>query len=95
MRVLILGATGRTGRLLVEEALTHGYEINVLVRDERKLTINSASISVYEGTPTDREALEIAMRGCEAVLSTLNISRTSDFPWAHAEDTLKPLCQVR
>ena len=82
MKILILGATGRTGRLLVEEALTHGYEINVLVRDERKLTINSASISVYEGTPTDRAALAIAMRCCEAVLGTLNISRTSDFPWA-------------
>jgi uncharacterized protein YbjT (DUF2867 family) len=67
MRILILGATGRTGRLLVEEALTHGYDINVLVRDERKLTINSASILVYEGTPTDRKALAAAMQDCEAV----------------------------
>jgi len=31
MKILILGATGRTGRLIVEEALKQGYDLNVLV----------------------------------------------------------------
>ena len=82
MRILILGATGRTGKLLLEEAIKHGYDINVLVRDESKLNINSASIKVYLGTPTNIAQLTAAMQRCEAILSTLNISRTSDFPWA-------------
>jgi len=82
MKILILGATGRTGRLLVEEAVKQGYKINVLVRDENKLTIKSASITAFEGTPANQQNLLKAMQGCDAVLSTLNISRKSDFPWA-------------
>jgi len=82
MKILILGATGRTGRLLVEEAVKQGYLINVLIRDENKLTIKSASITVFERTPANQHDLLKAMQGCDAVLSTLNISRKSDFPWA-------------
>jgi uncharacterized protein YbjT (DUF2867 family) len=82
MRILILGATGRTGRQLIAEALRQGYTINVLVRDKSKLLINSDLVTVYEGMPANQTFLRKAMEGCEAVLSTLNISRTSDFPWA-------------
>lgn len=39
-------------------------------------------MSVFEGTPTDEKALEKAIEGCEVIISALNISRTSDFPWA-------------
>ncbi|HEY2581959.1 MAG TPA: NAD(P)-binding oxidoreductase [Mucilaginibacter sp.] len=82
MRILILGATGRTGRFLVEETLKRGFNINVLVRDKNKIDASSNLISVFEGIPTDKEALTNAMRGCDSVMSALNISRTSDFPWA-------------
>jgi uncharacterized protein YbjT (DUF2867 family) len=82
MKILILGATGRTGSLLLKEAIKEGYVINVLVRDKNKLQITSPLLTVFEGTPADREALLPAMQGCNAILSTLNISRTSDFPWA-------------
>ena len=82
MRILILGATGRTGRFLVEEAVKQGYDINVLLRDKGRLNVSSKSITLFEGTPSNINALLPAMQGCEAILSTLNISRTSDFPWA-------------
>ena len=82
MRILILGATGRTGHLLLEEALKNGHNVNLLVRDKSKIVRNSNLISVYEGTPTSKDALIKAMQGCDAIMSTLNISRTSDFPWA-------------
>ena len=82
MKILILGATGRTGRFLIEEANKQGYAINVLLRDKSKLNVSSNSITIFEGNPTDLETLLPAMQGCETILSTLNISRTSDFPWA-------------
>jgi putative NADH-flavin reductase len=82
MRLLILGATGRTGQLLVKEGLSQGYEINILVRNRNSLNFDLSAVSVFEGTPTDKEALFTAAQGCEAILSALNISRTSDFPWA-------------
>jgi hypothetical protein len=37
---------------------------------------------VYEGTPLNKFTLADAMKGCDAILSVLNISRLSDFPWS-------------
>lgn len=82
MRILILGATGRTGRLLLTEALARGHQVNVLVSHKSRLTVSPDRVSAFEGTPLNRYTLAEAVRGCDAILSTLNISRTSDFPWA-------------
>jgi putative NADH-flavin reductase len=80
-QILILGSTGRTGKWLLEEALQRGYAVNVLVRDASKI-LPQTHLTVFEGKPDATADLQKAAKGCEAVLSTLNISRTSDFPWA-------------
>ncbi|MGF7041084.1 NAD(P)-dependent oxidoreductase [Mucilaginibacter lappiensis] len=82
MKLLILGGTGRTGCLVVKEALARGYDIHVLLRNKHKHSFNSKLISVFEGLPTKQDDLAAAMLGCHAIISALNISRTSDFPWA-------------
>ena len=82
MKILILGATGRTGKYLLNEALARGYDVSVLVRDTSKMSVQSEELTVFEGTPTDKDSLKKAAQDCEAILSALNISRTSDFPWA-------------
>ncbi len=91
MRILILGGSGRTGRLLVEEALTRGHQVNALVRDMTKFKagINTfqkpgivKNLNIFEGTPAEPKSIETAIGSCEAVLSVLNISRHSDFPWS-------------
>jgi putative NADH-flavin reductase len=82
MKILILGATGRTGRLIVEEALKQGYDLHVLVRDESKISFGSKSIKVYQGTPARQTDLAIAMQGCDLVISALGIVRASDAPWS-------------
>jgi NAD(P)H-binding len=43
---------------------------------------DKARLAIYAGSPADKKNIEKAMDGCEAVLSVLNISRTSDFPWS-------------
>ncbi len=82
MKILIIGATGRTGRLIVEEALKQGFDVNVLVRDKNKMPFDSKSINVYQGTPASRTDLAAAMQGCEVIISALNITRASDAPWS-------------
>lgn len=82
MKILILGSTGRTGKLLLEECLSFGHEVNCLVRDVGKVSTKPSSVSYFEGTPSDKAALKNAIQGCKAVVSALNVSRTSDFPWA-------------
>jgi putative NADH-flavin reductase len=82
MRILILGSTGRTGRLLLDEALARKHDVKVLVRDPSKIKARSTSLTIVEGTATNRDILDRSMEGCDAILSVLNISRTSDFPWS-------------
>ncbi len=80
MKVLLLGATGRTGKQIIEEALKRGHRISAIARDPEKL--KNYDIEITEGTPYDFEAVEKAIKGCDAVINTLNVSRTSDGPWA-------------
>jgi putative NADH-flavin reductase len=82
MRILLLGATGRTGKLVMQQALQRGHIVHALVRDKNKVKLNHADLTLFEGQPADKAVLENGMKGCEAILSALNISRTSDFPWA-------------
>lgn len=81
MKILLLGATGRTGKLVLEAAITEGFQVNCLVRKPEKVS-KHAQVSIFEGNPNNPDDLEKAIEGCEVIISVLNISRKSDFPWA-------------
>lgn len=80
MKILLLGSTGRTGKLVIEEAIRKGHKISAIARDPEKL--KDYQIDIIQGTPYDFDTVEKALAGCEAVINTLNISRKSDNPWA-------------
>ena len=81
MRILLLGATGRTGKLALQLAIKKGYEVNCLVRYPEKIETQK-NIKVFKGNPTSVDDLKNAMEGCNCIISILNISRNSDFPWS-------------
>jgi putative NADH-flavin reductase len=81
MKILLLGATGRAGKHLLQQSLERGHIVHALVRDKSKVTITHDHLTLFEGSPGDKAALDNAMKGCEAVLSALNISRYNDWPW--------------
>lgn len=82
-KIAILGATGRTGRWVVEEALHRGYAVNVLVRTKSRLLVRHEDLTVIEGTPALSKDLVTTLNGCVAVLSALNISRSKEWwPWS-------------
>jgi uncharacterized protein YbjT (DUF2867 family) len=74
-RVLILGATGGTGRQLVAQALERGYAVTALVRDPSRLPVHHPQLAVVSGDVLDAGSVEAAMRGQEAVLSALGHKR--------------------
>lgn len=80
MKILLLGATGRTGKQIIEEAIKRGHKISAIARDPEKL--KDYDIEIIQGTPYDYITIEKAITGCEAVINTLNVSRKSDNPWA-------------
>src|ERR1700730_3024209 len=74
-RVLIVGATGGTGRQLVAPALEHGYAVTALVRDPSRLPVGHPKLTVIQGDVLDASSVDAAMRGQEAVLSALGHKR--------------------
>ena len=51
--LVVLGAAGRTGRLLVEHALAAGHSVTALVRSPEKLTLRHPKLRVVVGDATD------------------------------------------
>lgn len=81
-KTLLLGATGRTGRLVLEEALAQGHQVVALVRRPDALASQHPALTVVGGDPSSAADVQRAMTGCDAVISTLNNNRTSDSPFA-------------
>lgn len=74
MKLLVLGATGGTGRHLVTQALEQGHEITVLVRDPAKLGDVRDRVRAVKGSmPGDVPALAEAVLGQDAVVSSLGL----------------------
>jgi putative NADH-flavin reductase len=74
-RVLIIGATGGTGRCLVTQALDRGYEVTVLVRDPASLTVEHSRLHVLKGDVLDYASVERSVQGQDAVISALGHKR--------------------
>lgn len=69
-KILVLGATGGTGRLIVAQALARGYDVTVLVRSvEKARDLDGAKLIV--GDVRDEKALRKALEGRDAVISAL------------------------
>ncbi|HUE89017.1 MAG TPA: SDR family oxidoreductase [Vicinamibacterales bacterium] len=74
-RVLIVGATGGTGRQLIAQALERRHAVTALVRDPSRLQIDHPQLTVIQGDVLDEQSVAAAMRGQEAVLSALGHKR--------------------
>jgi nucleoside-diphosphate-sugar epimerase len=76
MTTLVVGASGATGRLLVEQLLKRAQNVRVIVRSPEKLPEsikNHKQISVIQASILDLSDAEMArhVNGCEAVASCL------------------------
>ena len=71
MNLVILGATGGTGRLVVEQALAAGHTVTALVRSPEKLTSSNSRLRVITGLATDAQDVARALAGADALISTL------------------------
>jgi len=71
MNLLVFGATGGTGRQLVEQALTQGHTVTAFARTPAKLGLQHARLHVVPGDVLDAAAVQAAVAGHDAVLSAL------------------------
>lgn len=69
MKVLVFGATGKTGQLVVERALKEGHDVTVLVRDTGK--IQNPKVRVLTGDATRPADVLNAVQGQDAVIESI------------------------
>lgn len=72
--LLVFGASGRTGRHVVEQALSSGHTVTAFVRNRSTVTIRHPKLHVIEGDVLNPDVVDEAMLGQRAVLSTLGFS---------------------
>lgn len=73
MKLLIFGATGGTGRQLVEQALAQGQQVTAFARDPAKVSAKHENLRVAQGDMLRPESVEAAVAGQDAVLSALGV----------------------
>jgi putative NADH-flavin reductase len=77
MKVLILGATGRTGREIVAQATEQDHTVTVLVRCPERLDAVDSRIRVLKGDMTDDgTAFTAAAAGQDVVISALGVGNS-------------------
>jgi putative NADH-flavin reductase len=71
VKVLIIGATGATGQILMREALAQGHEVTALARNPSALAPEDHRLRVVQGNALDASSVGAAVAGQDAVLSAL------------------------
>ena len=82
MRLVVFGASGATGRHVVNLAVKAGWSVRAVVRSEdQRDALTGAEVSLA-GDPTDPDAVATAISGADAVAVCLGISRRTRSPFA-------------
>ena len=93
MNVIVFGASGATGRLAVESALSAGHSVAAFVRDSKRLPLTHPRLRLIEGEVMDPASVASALAGQQAVLCTLG-----NFPEGKEDSERKqpgvPVCSV-
>ena len=74
MKLTVFGATGGVGREVVTQALAAGHHVTAYVRNPAKLDLTHPNLTVITGELTDRDAVQRAVHGADAVISALGPS---------------------
>lgn len=78
MRLVIFGANGPTGRQATEQAIAEGHTVTAVTRRPEEFPLSDPRLRVVGADVLDPAAVERAVAGQEAVISTLGVpySRT-------------------
>ena len=99
MTTLIIGASGATGRLLVEQLLNRGERVKIMVRTKTNLPEalnNHENLTIIRAAVLDLSDAELAqyIAGCTAVASCLGHGSIYAQPRRLVAEAVRRLCQA-
>lgn len=95
MRLAVFGATGGTGRAVIEQALEAGDKVTALVRRPEALGDLAERITVVAGDVLERADVAKAAAGAEAVVSALGIGMHRHATTVYSQGTANILAAMR
>jgi putative NADH-flavin reductase len=73
-KILVIGATGPTGRQVVSQALEQGHQVTAFLRNPQRMPITHERLRLVTGDVTDQgPALDTAVAGQDVVISALGV----------------------
>jgi putative NADH-flavin reductase len=73
MKIVVFGASGRTGILTVYQALEKGHQVTAFARKTSSVTIQHRNLKIIQGDILQYESVSLAVEGQDAVISTLGV----------------------
>ena len=71
MKIAIIGATGRVGQAIVDEALKRGHEVTAIARDPSKVKA-APHLKAVKADVLEASSAATAVKGADAVISAYN-----------------------
>lgn len=71
MKVAILGASGKTGKPLIEQALAGGHEVIAMARSPEKIAFDDPHVFKRQADAYDAATVIEALEGADAVITTV------------------------
>lgn len=71
MKITVFGASGKTGRHIIQQALEKGYDVTAYVRNKNSLAIEHPRLDVVTGQLNERDKIKGAIQGADACISAL------------------------
>lgn len=71
MEITLFGASGKTGQILIQQALELGHKVKAYVRRKEAIQITHNNLKVIEAQLSDKEAIKQAISGSDLCISTL------------------------
>jgi len=88
MNLLVFGASGATGKMVIAQARAAGHLVTAFVRNPASLAMEGLRVIVGDGT--DSAAVAAAIPGHDAVICALGVRNTSRYCYAISSATRRP-----
>ena len=77
MKLLILGSSGKSGKIITLLALQRGMQVRAMVRNLAKLNLQHEYLEVMQGDILDEHAINEALRNIDAVVWAIGHENTA------------------
>ena len=79
MKLVVFGATGRTGSQVVEQALAAGHTVTAIARHPAAITIQHERLEVIQGDVLEPSTLAVAIAGKAASRTSVRLRTKPGF----------------